>query len=419
MGSCSTDARHAGFCACLLLLALCGAAFGQYAAEFNDLGIDAYNQGRFQDAIAYFEKAAENAPDSPAVRRNRSNAYQMHADQLAKQGDFANAVKTLEAVVRMDPANPAPLLQMGSYLLRLDHIQEAIFRLEEAVELKPGVLDAHELLGEAYYRDNDLPSARAQWDYVLEMDPKRTALRERYEKAFREESVESDFNRAGSRHFRISYPRGMPMQLRARVLTILERAYLDIGRRMGAVYPPGPIQVIVYDSEQFAQATQLEANVGAVYDGKIRVPLTTQEGDLLDDEELKRRLTHEYVHVVVRHLVGDSVPWWVNEGLAETFSGEIESGRAELLRRVYAQGSAFRLAQLEAHQLKVLDPDALRMAYAQSHATMDLLWTRFGQRRLEQFLGELASGTAPEEALKRTYRRNYANLEQEVAANYL
>ena len=399
----------------VLFVGLCGVAPGQYATEFNDLGIEAYNQGRYVDAIAYFEKASENAPGSAVVLRNWCNAYQMHADQQAKQGDFREAVRTLERVVRLDPSNPAPLVQMGSYLLRLDHVQEAIFRLEEAVELKPGEIDAHELLGEAYYRDNDLPSARAQWDYVIEMDPKRNSLRERYEKAFREESVESDFNRAGSRHFRISYPKGMPTQLRARVLTILERAYLDIGRKMGAVYPPGPIQVIVYDAEQFSQATQLEANVGAVYDGKIRVPLTTQEGELLDDEELKRRLTHEYVHVVVRHLVGDKVPWWVNEGLAETFSGMIEPGRADLLRRIYAQDAAFGLAELEAHQLRILDTEALRLAYAQSHATMDLLWSRFGQRRLEQFLGELAAGTSPEEALRRTYRRNYANLEAEVA----
>ena len=413
---------------CFLLAAvnLCGLgahAHAQIAAEFNNLGIEAYDSGRYREAVTHFERAYEIAPESEVVRANLCNAHQAAANELAKgtangRQDYAAAAKHLEQAIGVDPKNPGPLVQLGAYYLRLKMIPDAIFRLEEAVELKPGNIDAHELLGQAYYEDNDLPAARAQWDYVLEMAPDRDYLRNQYEKAFREESVEYDFHRTGTRHFRMSYPRGMSRSLQTRILTILERAYMDIGRKFGGVYPPGQVQVIVSTAEQFAEATQLEAHVGALYDGKMRIPLTDATGNDLTQEELKRRLIHEYVHVVVRFIGGDKVPWWLNEGLAETFSRDLEDHDLQVLERAYAEDLAFSLRDLEASQLNNLSPEVLKLAYIQSHATTNLLWSRFGQVRLAQFLSDLSVGVPTEEALRRTYRRTYLALEQEVAQSH-
>lgn len=407
-----------GIC-CAALLLWGGLAAAQSSVEFNNRGIEAYNQGQFRASIQYFEKAHEGAPDSPTVRRNLCNAYQALANETAVEGNIQQAVKHLEIAVGVEPDNPAPLVQLGSYYLRMEMVSDAIFRLEEAIELKPGELDAHELLGEAYYRDNDLASARAQWDYVIEMDPKRDALRQRYEKAFREESVEFDFNKSGSRHFKITYPKSVPLALRSKVLTILERAYMDVGRRFGSAYPPPPVQVVLYDAEQFSEATQLAEHVGAVYDGKIRAPLTDAKGEWLPEGELKRRLSHEYVHVVVRYVGGPNVPWWLNEGLAEALSRSLEASDTELLRQGYASNSVPTLAQLEGSQLERLDAATLRVAYSKSLATVNLLLTKYGQKRLNQVMADIASGMPTEQAIKRIYRRGYAALEEEVASSYL
>ena len=408
--------QGAFFALCLLLFA--GAASAQTAALSNDSGIAAYNAGRFDEAIEHFQNALQGASDSTVVQRNLCNAYQAAANELAKCGNYSKAVKLLESALEADAANASPRVQIGSYLLRLRRVSEAIPQLEKAIELKPGELDAHELLGHGYYEDNDVPSARAQWDYVLEMDPQRDHLREQYEKAFREEAVEQNFNREGSRHFRISYPRGITKDMRNRVLTILERARMDIGRNFGGVYPAEAIHVIIYSAAQFSEATQLDAHVGAVFDGKIRVPLTDEHGETLSPEELKKRLTHEYVHVVVRQIAGNNVPWWLNEGLAETFSNDLDDRDTEVLQRAYAQQLAFPLADLESSQLSKLTPDVLSLAYTQSHATTELLWSRFGQARLTQLMKALASGTPAEEALRRTCRLTYAALERDVADTY-
>jgi len=400
---------------CLLFSGLHAAALA--AADYNNLGITSYDAGRFKDAIAYFQQAIARAPESEVVRRNLCNAHQAAANELAQKQDFAEAAKHLEKAIKVDPKNAAPLIQLGSYYMRLKMIPEAILRLESAIELQPGHVDAHELLGQAYYEDNDLPSARAQWDFVLEAAPDREYLRQQYEKAFREESVEYSFHRSESRHFRISYPQGVSRTQQSLVLTILERAYTDINRKF-AVYPPGQVQVIVYSAEQFTEATQLDSHVGALFDGKIRIPLTDADGVELPVDELTRRLKHEYVHVVLRHIATDRVPWWLNEGLAETFSSELSEGDLALLRRAYAEGLEFSLADLEGSQLTALSPEALRLAYVQSHATTELLWNRYGQKPMAQLLSDLAMGVAPQDAIQRIYGRGYSSLEAEVAAAY-
>ncbi len=402
-----------------LVLVFCFSAASQSAVDLNNAGTESYNRGDFLRATTLLETALDIAPENPVVRRNLCNARQSLADQHAKQGDVRTAVRLAEAAIAADPDNASPLIQTGAYYLRLDDVGKAIDRLEKAIVTRPGDLDAHDLLGQAYYRDNDLSSARAQWDYVLEMDPARPSLRERYDKAFREEAVESDFNKWKSRHFRVSYPDDIPDRLRGRVVSILDKAYVDVGRALGGVFPPPPIQTILYTAAQFSEATQLGGHVGAVYDGKIRAPMTDPSGNWLPDEELRRRLAHEYVHVVVRNITGDKVPWWVNEGIAETLSHPLDQQDRERLLELFANGRDFRLSSLSSPQLAgKLSPDRLKEAYLQAHATMELLITRHGKGKVNLLLTRFSSGDTEDQALRQIYRKSVAVLEEDVRAAY-
>ena len=401
----------------LVLLVLCWAnmsAQGQTAHELNDQGIAFYDAAQWDQAIQAFERAVGLAPDNAVVKRNLCNAHQAAANDLAKEADFAAAVKHLEIATSVDPENESPLVQLGAYYLRLDYVAEAIARLEEAIELAPRNVDAHDLLGDAYYMDNDVPSAQVQWKWVIEVRPNRPRLQEKIEKASREAAVEASFRPSGSRHFQLTYSPDIPVRSLRRVTNYLEHAYIDIGRNLGGSYAPTPVQVIVYNAKGFTEATQVGEYVGALYDGKIRIPLCDASGNALSDEELKQRLYHEFTHVVVRFLAGNRVPWWLNEGLAETFSRALGPAETGLLQEAQAQEGLFTLHDLSDSQLKKLDPALLRLAYAQAHATVQYLWTSFGQRRLVSVMSDVAQGFEPEEALRRNYNRSYAGLQKEV-----
>ncbi|HOJ33686.1 MAG TPA: peptidase MA family metallohydrolase [Candidatus Hydrogenedentes bacterium] len=390
----------------------------QGAALLNAKGVEAYKQKNWEEALTHFLGAYRLAPNQSVVRRNLCNTYQAIADELMRSSKFSEAAEQLEVAISIDTENPSPLIQLGACYLRLGYIQDAIYRLEEAVELAPQNVDGRDLLGDAYYREGDLSSAIEQWSWVEQVQPTRKGLAEKLEKARREATVEQTYRQRPSAHFQFSYAPGTQGTDLARATTILERAYREIGRRLGGAYPPAPILVKVYTARDFSQATLLGEHVGAVYDGTIRLPMMDKNGVILDDAELRRRLFHEYTHVVVRHIAGDNVPWWLNEGLAEVFSDEITQEEVALLQSAFQQGKAFPLQSLEEHQLNALRVDDLQLAYVQSHATVRYLWTRFGQGSLVRFLNLLAAGTTPEDALRQIYRRSYATLDKEMAGQY-
>ncbi len=402
---------------CLVLSLLAPApVYAQSAADYNADGAELYEAHEWKAAIDAFSLGFELEPENKVIRTNLSNAFQAYADELAKAGDYGSAIAQIEDLIQFDPANPRPLVQLGAYYLHEGYVPDAIFRLEEAIELAPGDNDAHFLLGEAYYKDNDARSALEQWDWVRESDPGREGLAERMVTARREVRVEADFAGRRSRHFNVSYNREAEGALVREVLDHLESAYREIGRTLGRAYPPAPILVSLYTVDGFLESTQLDEHVGAVYDGtKIRCPVIDGQGVRLPEKELRRRLYHEYVHVVVHYLAKDKAPWWLNEGLAESLSGDLTAGEIRLLKRARKEGSLFHLSDLSESQLDAREVAALTIAYKQSHATVSFLKQRFGTRRFAALLAALANGEDPEIALRRSFRHSYRTLELAVA----
>ncbi len=402
---------------------LCAAGSAQHAErtapEWNALGVDYYAAGDWARSLECFREAVRLVPDNQTVVRNLSNACQAYAAQLAEQGEHARAAEYLEEALQRDAENPMPLIQLGSYFLRMGLVQDSIARLEEAILLAPENLDAHELLGDAYYQDSDIPAALAQWEFVASVNPNRSGLQDKLTKAYREDAVEYNFHALRSRHFVIGHAPDTDRALLRQTLTVLEHAYRDIGRNFGNVYPPGPIQVRVYVADDFTRATALGPHVAAVYDGTIRLPISDRMGALIPPEELRRRLYHEYTHVVVRHICRERAPWWLNEGLAETFSDTLTARDIAFLREAYYSGGLIPFEDIEATQVQIEDEYELRLAYRQAHASVQYLWRRYGTQGLVPMMEAIARGVSPEQALLQSYRLNYDQLLKRVVESVI
>jgi len=82
------------------------AADGRLVSAYNALGYVYSRQGKRQEAVAAFRRAAELAPRDPTIRRNLALAY--HDAGLDQQ-----AIQELQVAINLAPADQqAPLRQL-------------------------------------------------------------------------------------------------------------------------------------------------------------------------------------------------------------------------------------------------------------------------------------------------------------------
>lgn len=175
-----------------------------------------------------------------------------------------------------------------------------------------GDFDALNLLGRIQYDRGDMAFAIDFWELALSLKPDDHELEEMLAKARKESLVEEEKELAYSGRFLLLYD-GIEDETRGRVIMdILADAYSDVGADLN-YYPEEYMSVIIYTKKEFDEVTSIPEWAGAVYDGKIRVPLGGLD---LSSDRLKRILYHEYTHAVIQSMTKGGCPKWLNEGLA-------------------------------------------------------------------------------------------------------
>jgi len=331
------------------------------------------------------EGAPVVAAPSEADRWNERNNAALAA--LAK-GDLDTALAELRACYQANPGEPTFLRNLVETLARLARglwtqgdRQEAIWKLEEAVELS-----------------HALPEAEARDDLAR--------LLERWERDF---AVESDFWEDVSFHFELSYDANHEDLLHGyqEVLDRAEAAYADLRDFFGfdPVFESGRrLRLTLYRRERFQEVTGLESWAGGAFDGTIRLPvadLKVQLGAM--DQLLRHELTHAYLDAAP---TGGPVPGWFNEGLAQYLSGEgpqVRSHAKELLA-----AGPLELSTLVGTFARWSDPTAVARAYTQSLISIDAIAERYGERFVADLVtdlddtGESSTGT-PEARLEAAF----------------
>ena len=106
--------------------------------------------------------------------------------------------------------------------------------------------------------------------------------------------------------------------------------------------PPDPIGVVLYTQQSFADITRAPGWVGALNDGRIRVPVQGLTGV---DSELSRVLRHELTHSFIQQKTHGHAPTWIQEGVAQWMEGKRSDENAAVLVQVYDAGQAAPLGQ--------------------------------------------------------------------------
>jgi tetratricopeptide (TPR) repeat protein len=333
------------------------------------LGRDAYQGGRYAEAVDYYRQAVDASSDSAY--------WGALAIAHGGAGDLARGQSVLAQALRVYPDDADLLYLLADFQERQGRTREAVETLRRLLAREPNHARGRTLL---------------------------TRLE-------REQGVEGGYWSQESPHFVVRYEGGGGIEVGRSASDLLERAYESVGRDLG-VYPKERVQVGIYATKTFAELggipPEFAEHVLGFYDfQKLRLRLSaSQTGSL----ELERLVRHEYTHLLIHQATHGNAPRWLHEGLAQVM--EPRSAPRLVETDVVLDRQYFTLDGLE----RLFRSNAVGAAYQLSHIVVAYLVDRGGMSGLRALLGHLGQGQSMAQALKEGVGVNVEDVEARLLA---
>jgi len=367
------------------------------------------------DAVdeAYLTHLTDEAIHNPTLDnlRNLKRGFQSAAVFLTRKGDPESAIVKYREALRYLPYDQALNLALGYLLWKQEHYLEAVDLLSPEADRYPESPDFRVLLGSAYYGMENLDQAILEWNKALAIKD-NASLRQAVARAQHERDVSGTYSELRSEHFLLRYDGQQNERLSGAILNSLDGSFQDLVLDLD-YSPSEAIVVLMYPNETFRDITRMPAWVGALNDGKIRVPVS---GLTHMTPDLARVLKHELTHSFVRQVTVGHCPTWFNEGLAQLEEGSTTAALGSQLARAIAAGSVPPFASLEGSFMN-LPSDQAVLVYAKSLAALEYLRDVFGMGEVRRMLRQMPSSDF-NTILQYEIRMSYPSFEQEVA-NYV
>jgi len=361
----------------------------------------------------YLAKAeGEARSGSPAASQVAALALHAAAQFELSRGDAEHALADEQTALTYAPEDPIILMNVAYLHLRRSEYKASLEYLDRARRVAPDNPDVAKLAGWAYYGTNKLDQAVSEWQRALALRPD-AEVQGALAKAQRDRREEEDYKENESSHFTLRYSGAAQPELAREMLRALETHFSAIESELNFT-PPDPIGVILYTDQAFADITRAPGWVGALNDGRIRVPV---QGLTSLTPELSRVLKHELTHSFIQQKTHGRAPTWVQEGLAQWMEGLRSADSAAVLVQVYDAKQAMTLEELEGSWMK-LPSDIAAYAYAWALANIEYIVRVDGMGDVERILNLIAAGSSTEEAIREVLHSNYDELMLSTA-NYL
>ncbi len=205
-----------------------------------------------------------------------------------------------------------------------------------------------------------------------------------------------------SMHFRVEFEGDLPKRDIMEALAVLEVAY-DSLCRLFDFHPENKMHLVLYESAQYQGVGPRPEWVGAVYDGKLRIPV-----NVMQYREIYRPMFfHELTHAFVRAMAWNKVPLWINEGIAQV----IDASRTGMPR---PEGGVPDLGALtEPFVNENNTSNAVRLYWYSQRMVEQILRRDANFVHFREFLQSLRHGEA-DESLQKFYGVTAAQLLDEV-----
>lgn len=327
-----------------------------------------------------------------------------------EQGDRETAKRFYERALSYQRDNALILVHYAALLIQLGRARDAINYAHHATTVAPNSAETHGILGFAYFSADRTRDAIPSWERSLELQyDKRVA--EYLAKAKREQTAEANFTERDTGRFTLRYEGSATKDtLRQQIIATLDKEYDDLSAELG-ISPYQSIPVILYTEQAFFDVTQAPAWTGALNDGKLRIPV---QGVEFINPEMARVLKHELAHSFINQASGGRCPQWLNEGVAQLVEGRALTMRGPRLARLYKDGNAIPLRQLEKSFMSFSQTQAV-LAYDESLAAAAFIRDTYGMSDIRRVLEHLAQGGTSEDALRDVLRLDYSRFEEEFS----
>jgi tetratricopeptide (TPR) repeat protein len=352
-----------------------------------------------------------------AVIESRGNAsetaiaYYIAAREEFQAGRFPDSRRDLETALRYSPQSPAVLNYYAAVLVRTGDTAEAITYADRAATTATDSPDAWAVLGFAQYSANHPRDAVQSWkkSLALRFDP---SIQKMIDRAERESAAESNYSEREAGHFVLRYEGGQTSEaVRDQLLSTLEAHYQDLSREF-ETEPRSSIQVVLYTNQSFFDVTRAPAWMGALNDGKLRIPI---EGLDSVTPELARVLRHELTHSFVNQISMGRCPQWLNEGVAQLLEPQSLGGRVSGLAQLYRAENELPLNTLERGFSSFSGAEA-RLAYDEALAAAQYLREHHGMSDVVRVMRQIGQGDSVESSMRSAIHSDYAHLEEELRA---
>jgi tetratricopeptide (TPR) repeat protein len=359
-----------------------------------------------RDYIAKAEGEARNGGHGGTTAAVAHHAAAMF--ELSR-GDLEHALADERTALTYEPEQPVLLMNVAYLYLRKSEYKQSLDYLDRAKRVAPDNADVAKLAGWAYYGMNKMDQAVAEWKRAMALRPD-AEVKAALDKAQRDKQEEETYKENESAHFNLKYNGAAEPSLARDVLRTLEGHFSAIESALNYT-PPESIGVILYTQQAFADITQAPGWVGALNDGRIRVPVRGLSGV---NAELSRVLKHELTHSFIKQKTRGLAPTWIQEGLAQWMEGKRSSDNGAVLAQIYGEGHAASLGRLEGSWMG-LDGNQAAYAYAWALANIEYIVQSDGMSDIERILDRIASGESTESALRAVLHSDYNDVMQSTA----
>jgi len=343
-------------------------------------------------------------------------AHYAAAQFLVGKGDTDAAIDHYRQALMFAPDHVALLLNLAILYLNQSQYTEALDPLEHARRVEgesgPNAANIAKLMGWSYYGSNKMDQAIEEWKRAEKIRPD-PEVEQALAKAERDKSEEESYREGETAHFSLKYYGGAAPELARGILRALEEDFRDIESQLDYT-PPEQISVILYTQQAFADITRAPGWVGALNDGRLRIPV---QGLNEVTPELARVLKHELTHSFITQKSRGRAPTWLQEGLAQWMEGKRSSSAAGALVAAVSQGGAPPLSALEGSWMG-LSSNAAAFAYAWSLAVVEAMIQSGGIGDVSRLLDRVGTSASTEAAVRDSLHCDYGDLEQQ-AVTYL